>query len=190
MKTIFGLLVLAAMYYAHGLYVFGETHLNAWFAESNEAAVNKKEDVCKDFSADVQFNITQKTAEGELQMEGGYNKLCELTRASAEGASGFAQLRALGMPGVNMNTYTRVISVEPSDFPWLLATVKAHQTTRITMGTNPPIVDEGDFTLLLARTHEGLKIKRLTGASEMRTIEDKVDVPAEVSATPAPAPKK
>ena len=42
MKTILGLALLAALYYGHGLYVFGETHLNAWFAESNEAAVKAK----------------------------------------------------------------------------------------------------------------------------------------------------
>ena len=85
------------------------------------------------------------------------------------------------MPGVNMNTYTRVVSVELSEFPWLHATVKAHQTTRITMGTNPPVVDEGDFTLLVERTYQGLKIKRMTGSSETRIIEDPVDEPVEVS---------
>ena len=179
MKAIFGLVLLAALYYAHGLYMFGETHLNAWFAENNEAVLNGKENACDDFSPDVQFNITQKTAEGDLLMEGGYNKLCDLTRLSAEGAKGFEQLKSLGMPGVNMNTYTRVTSVDMSAFPWLQATVKAHQATRITMGTNPPMVDEGDFTLLVERTYEGLKIKRLTGSSEMRIIEDPVEEPVE-----------
>ena len=50
-----------------------------------------------------------------------------------------------------------------SEFPWLQATVQAHQTTRITMGSNPPVVDEGDYTLLVERTYQGLKIKRLNG---------------------------
>ena len=175
MKAILGLALLAAMYYAHGLYVFGETHLNAWFAESNEAAIAGKESVCDDFSPDVQFIITQKNAEGELLMEGGYNKLCELTRHSVEGAKGIEQLKSLGMPGVNMNTYTRVISVDMSEFPWLQATVKAHQATQITMGTSPPVVDEGDYTLLVERTYQGLRIKRLTGTSEMQIILDPVE---------------
>lgn len=179
MKTIFGLVLLAAMYYAHGLYVFGDTHLNAWFAESNEAALKGKESACDDLSADVQFNLTQKTPEGDLLMEGGYNRLCDLTRSSMEGAKGFAQLQALGMPGVNMNTYTRVVSVEPSAFPWLQATVRAHQTTRITMGRNPPVVDEGDYTMLVERTYQGLKVKRLNGTSETRIIEDPVAAPGE-----------
>lgn len=189
MKKVIGLVLLAALYYAHGYYVFGENHLNAWFARSNEAVINGKENACDDFSHDVQFNITQKTSEGDTLMEGGYSKLCDLTRSAAEGAMGFSQLKSPGPSGANMNTYTRVISTELSEFPWLQATVKAHQTTRITMGRNPPVVDEGDFTLLVERTYRGLKIKRLTGTSEMRVIEDEIAAPAEEAAEATPKKK-
>ena len=181
MRVMFALVLMAALYYGHGYYVFGENHLNAWFAKGNEAALKGKEDACDDLSADVQFNLTQKTPEGDLLLEGGYNKLCELTKSSVEGASGLAQLQALGMPGVNMNIYTRVVSVEPSEFPWLQATVRAHQTTRITMGRNPPVVDEGSFTMLIERTYQGLKVKRLSGTSETRIIEDPVAEPGETA---------
>jgi hypothetical protein len=85
------------------------------------------------------------------------------------------------MPGVNVNIYTRVVSVQPSEFPWLQATVRAHQTTRITMGRNPPVVDEGSFTMLIERTYQGLKVKRLSGTSETRVIEDPVAEPVETA---------
>jgi hypothetical protein len=183
MKKLVGLVLLAALYYAHGYYVFSENHLNAWFAERNEALIQGKDGLCDVYSADVQFNLIQKTPDGELLKEGGYNKLCQSITGGDDKAMSIAALRATG---ANINIYTRVVSVEPSEFPWLQATVKVHQATRMTLGRTLPMAEEGDATLLIERTYQGLKIKRMTGTSELKIIEDEVTEPVEEATTEPP----
>lgn len=171
MKAIFGLVLLAALYYGHGYYVFGESHLNAWFAKHNQALVEGRDGVCDVYSPDVRFNFTQRTPEGDLLQEGGYSKLCDALTGGGNKAMSIAALRAMGG---NLNIYTRVVSVEPAEFPWLQATVRAQQATRMTLGRTPPLVEKGEATLVIERTLQGLKVKQMTGSSDVQILEDEV----------------
>lgn len=120
MRKLFWLGVLAAAFYGHSRFVFSEPSVMSWMQKQNQMAMRGEDGMCDAYASDLRFEIRSRSAMGHLQTCGGKEALCQHLRNTS------ATFRATE---ASVNHNIELVSVDPSGFPLLSATVKTRQTT-------------------------------------------------------------
>ncbi len=157
MRKLFWLGVLAAAFYGHSRFVFSEPSMMSWLQKQDQMAMQGEDGMCDAYASDLRFEIRSRSAMGNLQTDGGKEALCQHLRDAS------ATFRAT-QASVNHNI--EMVSIDPSSFPWLSATVKTRQTTTVRMRGAPVITEVGESTTLVRRTLSGREIASVEVSSE------------------------
>jgi len=156
MRKLFWIGVLAAAFYGHSRFVFSEPAMMSWLQKQENLALKGADGMCDAYAQDVQVNLRMQTERGEAAVEGGKEDLCNhLKDASA----------AIRVTQANLNINTELLSLEPSGFPWMSATVKTRQTSTLQMRGAPLMTEVSDSTYVVKRTLEGRQITSIDSDS-------------------------
>jgi hypothetical protein len=156
MRKLFWIGVLAAAFYGHSRFVFSEPSLMSWMQKQEDLALRGADGMCDAYAKDVKVNLRMQTERGETAVEGGKEELCNhLKDASA----------ALRVIQSDLNINNELLSLEPSGFPWMSATVKVRQTSTMQMRGAPLVTEVSDSTYVVKRTLEGRQISSIDSDS-------------------------
>ncbi|HEX5737315.1 MAG TPA: hypothetical protein VFY22_02295, partial [Hydrogenophaga sp.] len=143
MRKLFWLGVLAAAFYGHSRFVFSEPSVMSWMQKQNQMAMRGEDGMCDTYASDLRFETRVQTARGEMQMAGDKEELCELLKTAS------ATYRATQ---ASVDTNLELVSIEPSGFPWMSATVNVRQSTTVRMRGAPALNEVGESSILVRRT--------------------------------------
>lgn len=156
MKKLIWLGVLAAAFYGHSRFVFSEPAMMSWMQKQNQMAMRGEDGMCDGYASDLRFEIRSQNARGAVLIDGGKVELCEhLKDASA----------AFRATQASVNNNMELVSVEPSGFPWLSATVKLRQSTTVRMRGAPALTEVADSTVVVRRTLNGREIANIDSSN-------------------------
>ena len=156
MRKLFWIGLLAAAFYGHSRFVFSEPAMMSWLQKQENLALKGADGMCDAYAQDVQVNLRMQTERGEAAVAGGKEDLCNhLKDASA----------AIRVTQANLNINTELLSLEPSGFPWMSATVKMRQTSTMQMRGAPAMTEVSDSTYVVKRTLEGRQITSIESDS-------------------------
>ena len=156
MRKLFWIGVLAAAFYGHSRFVFSEPAMMSWMQKQQDLALKGADGMCDAYAQDVQVNLRMQTERGETAVEGGREDLCNHLKDAS------AALRVT-QPSLNINN--ELLSLEPSGFPWMSATVKLRQTSTLQMRGAPLMTEVSDSTYVVKRTLEGRQITSIDSDS-------------------------
>lgn len=157
MRKLFWLGVLAAAFYGHSRFVFSAPSMMSWLQKQDQMSMRGEDGMCDAYAADLTFEMRSRSAMGEMKVEGGKEELCDYLK---DASAAFRATQA------SVNHNMELVSIDPSGFPWLSATVKARQTTTVRMRGAPAITEVAETTTVVRRTLSGQKIARIDSSSE------------------------
>ncbi|MGS5085734.1 hypothetical protein ACVC7V_04395 [Hydrogenophaga sp. A37] len=148
--------ILMAAFYGHSRFVFSEPAMMSWMQKQQNLALKGADGMCDAYAQDVKVSLRMQTERGEAAVEGGKEDLCNHLKDAS------AALRVT-QPSLNINN--ELLSLEPSGFPWMSATVKMRQTSTLQMRGAPLMTEVSDSTYVVKRTFEGRQISSIDGDS-------------------------
>lgn len=157
MRKLFWLGVLAAAFYGHSRFVFSEPGMMSWMQKQDQMMLRGEDGMCDAYASDLKVDMRSQTARGETQFVGGKQELCEYLKDAS------AAFRATN---ASVNNNMELLSIEPSGFPWLSATVKLRQSTTVRMRGLPAITEVAETTTVVRRTFNGREIASIDSSSE------------------------